>query len=159
MREFVLLDSGPLGLACRRPGSPLPDHCRQWFRGLILRGVGVVIPEIADYEVRRELMERKGPSTFWHPGKVGGPFRPYVTQKVESGMYHSVSEVIRDGLRLMKERDELHQSKLAELRKELAIGAEQADGGQVQPFNEETTARVKARGRSRLNAQNDSEQA
>ena len=55
MREFVLLDSGPLGLACRRPGSPLPDHCRQWFRGLILRGVGVVVPEIADYEVRREL--------------------------------------------------------------------------------------------------------
>src|SRR5271157_479090 len=55
MREFVLLDSGPLGLACRRPRSPLPDHCRQWFQGLILRGVGVVIPEIADYEVRRDL--------------------------------------------------------------------------------------------------------
>ena len=55
MREFVLLDSGPLGLACRRHGSPLPDRCRQWFRGLILRGVGVVLPEIADYEVRREL--------------------------------------------------------------------------------------------------------
>jgi antitoxin ParD1/3/4 len=86
-------------------------------------------------------------------------FENYVTQKVESGMYHSVSEVIRDGLRLMKERDELHQSKLAELRKEIAIGVEQADRGQVQPFNEETTARVKARGRSRLNAQNDSEQA
>ena len=49
-------------------------------------------------------------------------FEHYVTQKVESGMYHSASEVIRDGLRLMKERDELHQSKLAELRKEIAIG-------------------------------------
>lgn len=55
MREFVLLDSGPLGLACRRHGLPLPDRCRQWLRGLILRGAGVVIPEIADYEVRREL--------------------------------------------------------------------------------------------------------
>jgi hypothetical protein len=55
MREFVLLDSGPLGLACRRRGSPLPDDCRQWIRGLISRGVGVVVPEISDYEVRREL--------------------------------------------------------------------------------------------------------
>jgi hypothetical protein len=52
-----------------------------------------------------------------------------------------------------------HQSKLAELRKEIAIGVEQADRGEVKPFNEETTARVKARGRSRLNAQNGSEQA
>jgi len=83
-------------------------------------------------------------------------FEHYVTQKVESGMYHSASEVIRDGLRLMKERDELHQSRLAELRKDIAIGIDQADRGLVQPFNEETTARVKARGRKRLAAQNGS---
>ena len=74
----------------------------------------------------------------------------YVTQKVESGLYHSASEVIRDGLRLMKERDELHQNRLAELRGEIAIGLDQADRGQVRPFNEEVTARVKARGRKRL---------
>jgi hypothetical protein len=55
MPEFVLLDSGPLGLACRRHGLPLPDRCRQWFRELIARGVGVIVPEIAEYEVRREL--------------------------------------------------------------------------------------------------------
>ena len=73
-----------------------------------------------------------------------------VSQKVESGMYHSASEVIRDGLRLMKERDELHQSRLAELRKDIAIGVDQADRGQMQPFNEEITSRVKARGRKRL---------
>ena len=79
-------------------------------------------------------------------------FESYVTQKVESGLYHSVSEVIRDGLRLMKERDELHQTKLAELRRDIAIGVDQADRGQVQPFNEEVTARVKARGRKRLAA-------
>ena len=79
-------------------------------------------------------------------------FESYVTQKVESGLYHSVSEVIRDGLRLMKERDELHQTKLAELRRDIAICVDQADRGQVQPFNEEVTARVKARGRKRLAA-------
>jgi predicted nucleic acid-binding protein len=55
MQEFVLLDSGPLGLACGRPSVPAHDHCRRWFRDLIARGVVVGVPEIADYEVRREL--------------------------------------------------------------------------------------------------------
>ena len=40
---------------------------------------------------------------------------------------------------------------------EIAITVDQADRGEVQPLNEETTARVKARGRSRLNAKNGSE--
>ena len=86
-------------------------------------------------------------------------FENYVAQKVESGLYHSASEVIRDGLRLLKQRDELHQSRLAELRKDIAIGIDQADRGQVQPFNEETTARVKARGRKRLAAKDGSDPA
>lgn len=55
MAEFVLLDSGPLGLACGRPGSPPPDRCRRWIDDLLARGVAVIVPEIADYEVRREL--------------------------------------------------------------------------------------------------------
>jgi len=54
MREFVLLDSGPLGHACRRRGTRLGDQCRQWIDGLLARGVDIIVPEIADYEVRRE---------------------------------------------------------------------------------------------------------
>jgi hypothetical protein len=56
MPEFVLLDSGPLGFASGRPGSPLPDQCRHWIDDLLARGVDVIVPEIADYEVRRELI-------------------------------------------------------------------------------------------------------
>ncbi len=55
MWEFILLDAGPLGHACRRPGTPLGDQCRLWLDGLVARGVIIVIPAIADYEVRREL--------------------------------------------------------------------------------------------------------
>jgi hypothetical protein len=51
----VLLDSSPLGIDSGRRGLLLPDQCRSWFRTLILRGVIVVVPEIADFEVRREL--------------------------------------------------------------------------------------------------------
>jgi hypothetical protein len=56
MREYVLLDAGPLGNACRRRGSPLGDRCRLWLDGLLARGVDIIVPEIADYEVRRELI-------------------------------------------------------------------------------------------------------
>ena len=52
MRECVLLDAGPLGHACRRRGSRLGDQCRLWLDGLLARGVDIIVPEIADYEVR-----------------------------------------------------------------------------------------------------------
>jgi antitoxin ParD1/3/4 len=83
----------------------------------------------------------------------------YVASKVESGLYHTASEVIRDGLRLLKERDEVHQKRLAELRREIAVGFEQADRGHVRPFNEETASRIKTRARKRLAAQKGSEPA
>ena len=37
---------------------------------------------------------------------------------------------MREGLRLLKEREELKNLRLAELRKEIAIGSEQADRGE-----------------------------
>ncbi|MFI5457342.1 MAG: nucleic acid-binding protein [Isosphaerales bacterium] len=59
MREYVLLDSGPLGHACQRRGTALGDQCRLWLDGLLARGVDIIVPEIADYEVRRELIRIK----------------------------------------------------------------------------------------------------
>ena len=53
--EFVLLDAGPLGQACQRAGSARAIRCRLWLDGLLARGVNVFVPEIVDYEVRREL--------------------------------------------------------------------------------------------------------
>jgi antitoxin ParD1/3/4 len=73
----------------------------------------------------------------------------FVNRKVGSGLYQTASEVVRDGLRLLRERDELHQTKLDELRREIAIGVEQAAQGKVAPFNEETIERIKTAGRSR----------
>jgi antitoxin ParD1/3/4 len=37
---------------------------------------------------------------------------------------------VREGLRLLKEREELKNLRLSELRKEIAIGTEQADRGE-----------------------------
>jgi predicted nucleic acid-binding protein len=56
MARIVILDTSPLGLACRAPGIADADRCRQWIRDLDAASVLVVAPEIADYEVRRELL-------------------------------------------------------------------------------------------------------
>ena len=77
----------------------------------------------------------------------------FIGRKVESGMYQSASEVVREGLRLLRKRDEIDQRRLEELREEIAIGLEQSALGQSKPFNEEAAARIKARGRERLTAE------
>jgi predicted nucleic acid-binding protein len=56
MARIIVLDSTPLGLACLRPGRPHGDACRAWLDALRLAGILVVVPEIAHYEVRRELI-------------------------------------------------------------------------------------------------------
>lgn len=56
MTTYVLLDSGPLGLATNPRHSEETRTCIYWIEGLLRRGVRVVVPEIADYEVRRELL-------------------------------------------------------------------------------------------------------
>jgi predicted nucleic acid-binding protein len=53
--RLVLLDAGPLGLAVSRPGTPQVDRCRVWLTHLEFSAATLVIPAIADYEVRREL--------------------------------------------------------------------------------------------------------
>jgi antitoxin ParD1/3/4 len=76
----------------------------------------------------------------------------FVNRKVASGMYQTASEVVREALRLLREHDQLHQSKLDELRREIAIGVEQAEQGQVTPLTEELIEQTKARGQGRRRA-------
>ena len=61
---------------------------------------------------------------------LGTMFDEFVADLLKSGYYQTQSEVLREGLRLLKEREEVKQMRLAELRKEIAVGAEQADRGQ-----------------------------
>jgi predicted nucleic acid-binding protein len=58
MARIILLDSSPLGLACRPGGHAGGDTCRSWLDAIRLAGIMVIVPEIADYEVRRELIRR-----------------------------------------------------------------------------------------------------
>lgn len=55
----------------------------------------------------------------------------FVQAKVKSGRYLSASEVVREALRLLEERDRIQQLKLESLRKEIMIGVEQLERGEV----------------------------
>ena len=76
-----------------------------------------------------------------------------VKKKVESGLYGSASEVMREALRLLEERDRVHALRLEELRKEIRKGV---DSGEATPLD---IGAIKARGRERLAATKGKEQA
>jgi hypothetical protein len=52
----VLLDAGPLGLVTNPRRSRQSVACAQWLQALVRHGSRVLVPESADYEVRRELL-------------------------------------------------------------------------------------------------------
>ena len=75
-------------------------------------------------------------------------FEEFIKNKVESGLYNSVSEVIREALRLLEERDQLRELRLEELRLEIQKGM---DSGEPTPLDIDA---IKAKGRNRLAEQN-----
>lgn len=56
MSLTILLDSGPLGLVTNPTGTTESEECYLWMMTMITLGNHIIIPEIADYEVRRELI-------------------------------------------------------------------------------------------------------
>ena len=70
-----------------------------------------------------------------------------VRAKVNSGLYTSASEVVRDALRLLDEQDRLRQVKLEQLRGDIRQGL---DSGASQPWD---AAALKAKARTRKAAQ------
>lgn len=54
--RIVVLDAGPLSLATHPRGGEEAGEARRWLAGMLRAGVAVRVPEIADYEQRRELL-------------------------------------------------------------------------------------------------------
>jgi antitoxin ParD1/3/4 len=72
---------------------------------------------------------------------VGNPLEDYVRGKVAQGEYNSTSEVVREGLRLLKRREELWQ---ATIRHKIDEGMVSLRAGRTIPA-EEVWAKVEAR--------------
>ena len=56
MARTVVLDAGPLGLLCVCTGVIEADRCGDWLQSIVAGRANIVIPVVADYEVRRELI-------------------------------------------------------------------------------------------------------
>jgi antitoxin ParD1/3/4 len=61
-----------------------------------------------------------------------------VERKVKTGRYQTASEVVREALRALEERDQVMALRLAELRKEVRKGMR----GKMTPFDPEETKRA-----------------
>ncbi len=77
---------------------------------------------------------------------VGEHFEAFVRDLVASGRYASASEVLRDGLRLLEEQEQLREIKLKALRQAIQEGLDSGDAG---PWDVE---KIKGEGRRRLAA-------
>ena len=75
--DLYILDTGPLGLITNPKESDDGRRCKEWMRSALAAGARVMVPEVADYELRRELIrtgKTKGlarldtiPGTVPHP--------------------------------------------------------------------------------------------
>jgi antitoxin ParD1/3/4 len=77
---------------------------------------------------------------------LGETFDKFVAELISTGLYQSQSEVIREGLRLLKEREELREIRLTELRREIKKGMDSLERGEGTELNMEE---IKAEGRKR----------
>jgi antitoxin ParD1/3/4 len=55
----------------------------------------------------------------------------FVEKEVASGNYATASEVVRDGLRMLREERAVYEEKLAILRREIQVGIDDVEAGRI----------------------------
>jgi antitoxin ParD1/3/4 len=64
---------------------------------------------------------------------LGGHFENFIDEQLRSGRYNNASEVVRDGLRMLEDRENLRQLKVAEIRQSIE---ESRKDGRTTPADE-----------------------
>jgi antitoxin ParD1/3/4 len=59
---------------------------------------------------------------------IGAHFERFVRKQIESGRYTSASEVVREALRLLEEREKLREAQIKNLRAQLQQGIDSGLG-------------------------------
>ncbi len=82
----VVLDTSPLGLLTQRPGHAAGDACKSWAADLNRFGCLFFVPEVADYELRRELLRHSNTAAVTRleafNANITGAYLPLVTSEV-----------------------------------------------------------------------------
>ncbi len=74
MSDLILLDTGVLGFVTN-PKASVNDPVLDWLERLLNNGHSPIVPEIADYELRRELTRTKSRRAINHLDRLGFEFR------------------------------------------------------------------------------------
>jgi len=73
----------------------------------------------------------------------------WVQRKVGTGLYTSASEVVREAIRALYEKETRKSTRLANLREAVAIGIQSADSGNLKAWDGTLQQEVKTLGRAR----------
>lgn len=107
-------------------------------------------PGDGPYVLRRGVTVNPASPRESSPGSAAPELEQVVNDKVRTGMYQTASEVIREGLRLLKELDQ----RLEALRRDIRAGFDAVERGEYADFEAATVReigeRVKLKGRKRL---------
>jgi antitoxin ParD1/3/4 len=76
---------------------------------------------------------------------LGEHFEDFVKDLVSGGRYASASEVLRDGLRLLEEREKVREAKLAALRADIGEGLASGRSGELDMSEIKEEARAQRR--------------
>ena len=73
-----------------------------------------------------------------------------IARKVKAGEYETASDVLIHAVYLLDAHDRAQQQRLEDLRREIAVGIQECERGQTEPFTKETVKRIAVEGRKRL---------
>lgn len=73
----------------------------------------------------------------------------WIEARVSSGLYRSSSEVVREALRLLREREDLKEIRRKELRQLIRRGVEDLDAGRSTELTDDLVDAIKVEGRKR----------
>jgi antitoxin ParD1/3/4 len=73
-----------------------------------------------------------------------------VRRKVEAGEYETPSDLVIDAIHLLDAQDRLRQQQIEDLRREIALGLEECERGETEPFTRATVRQIAAEGRKLL---------
>ena len=74
---------------------------------------------------------------------IGEYFESFIKAQIQQGRYASASEVIREGLRTLDEREKIRALRLEALRAEIQKGADSGPGIPAEEVFAEARARIK----------------
>ena len=89
--------------------------------------------------------------------EISPELNQFLDELVESGVYPTRGEVVREALELLKDREFLRNHKLQSLRRDIAVAEEEVRNGKVKSYRPKEhhalMQSIKAEGRKRLAAE------